>query len=283
VIKKQLQNVIYAVKWELAYLNLRAPKTRDDMIIEEKKIRDALYQSPISIVELQLDIKDFQSWATQVDYERNYPHYYTENIVEKALEHYVSALLLQLKPGKTHIDIAAQSKVAADVFSRMYSVKTYVQDKKFEPGINENRIGSDAGNIPLEEDFADTMSLHCSFEHFERDSDIRFVHEANRVLRKGGRCVIVPLYLYQHYACYTNPVLSVPAKTPFEADTILYASRHWQNRHGRFYDVPHLVERIWSNRGTMEMTVFVITNWREVHPLCYLRYAVLFKSSGKHR
>ena len=60
MIKKSIQNVIYAVKWEIAYHNLRAPKTREDMIINEKKVRDTLCQAPIPIVELQLDIKDFK-------------------------------------------------------------------------------------------------------------------------------------------------------------------------------------------------------------------------------
>ncbi len=44
------------------------------------------------------------------------------------------------------------------------------------------------------------MVLHCSFETFESDSDVGFMHEVQRVLRTDGKLAIVPLYLsHRHY------------------------------------------------------------------------------------
>jgi len=78
-------------------------------------------------------------------------------------------------------------------------------DLTFEKGIHGNKIGSDAGNMPVEENFADIMALHCAFECFQGDSDIRFVKEAGRVLKSGGRFGIIPLYVDNTYFVMTGP------------------------------------------------------------------------------
>lgn len=75
----------------------------------------------------------------------------------------------------------------------------------FLEGIHVNDIGGDAGSMPVEDSFATKMALHFSLEHFEQDPDIRFIKEAIRVLRKGGKWCILPLYLFNRYAIKTDP------------------------------------------------------------------------------
>ncbi len=264
-------------KWSRAYRRLREPKTQDELNLNEAAILTALEASPIPVAELTLDPKKVLHWVARADYATHHPSYYSENLAEKSLEHFLASMLLELQPGDVYVDIASQNGVAPEIYNRLHGVIPYMQDLTFEPGIHGNRIGGDAGNLPLPGQFADVLGLHCSFEHFEGDRDIRFIREAGRVLKPGGRCVIVPLYLCDHYACLTNPLLSVPGRVTFDDEMKLYASRTWQNRHARFYDVRRLVERIWEHREPLEMTVFVIKNYQDVDSSCYLRYAALLR------
>ena len=111
--------------------------------------------------------------------------------------------------------------------------------------------------MPVPEGFATKMALHCSLEHFEKDSDIKFMAEAKRVLNIGGKLCVVPLYLFQSYAIMTNP-LYAKHNTPFDPDAVLYCSKNYYNRHGRFYDVAHLVSRI-KNQTNLKMTIYLVT------------------------
>ncbi len=43
------------------------------------------------------------------------------------------------------------------------------------------------------------IALHCAYEMFENDADINLINEANRVLRKGGKMIIIPLYMDHIY------------------------------------------------------------------------------------
>ena len=109
----------------------------------------------------------------------------------------------------------------------MYGCKVYRQDLEFPEGIHGNVIGGDASNMPLEDESATKMALHCSFEHFEKNSDIEFIIEANRVLCKGGKLCIVPLYLSNKYVVQTDPSILPFGGIPFENDAILYCAKGW--------------------------------------------------------
>ena len=80
------------------------------------------------------------------------------------------------------------------------------------------------------------MTLHCSFEHFERDSDSRFVRECARVLRPGGKTVIIPLYLSNRRFIVTDPYHYTREAIPFDdgAQPVMLVG---YLRHGRHYDV----------------------------------------------
>ena len=148
----------------------------------------------------------------------------------------------------------------------------------YAPGVRGKIIGGDACKMPMADGFFSKMGLHCSFEHFENDADMRFLGEANRVLGKGGRVSILPLYLFSEYAIQTNPVC-VPKGYSFEDQAKLYCVKGWQIHHSRFYDVPHLLKRVKSNLGQLDMTIYVIKNEKEVDPSCYVRFAAVLEKN----
>src|SRR5262249_19042301 len=148
----------------------------------------------------------------------NFPHYYPTNLPEKSLEHYIATQLLQLNAQDVYIDIASEHSPVPDIYRRLFAATAYRQDLAYPPGLHADKIGGDAAHMPLPEAFATKMALHCSFEHFEGDSDIGFIRETARVLRPGGAACIVPLYLFEEYAIQIDPVIALPAGVVFDDD-----------------------------------------------------------------
>jgi len=263
--------------WWRAYRRLRAPKTHEELRLDEPAIQAALAVIGVARQGYRVDVADYRAWRAEAAYEVHHPGYYSENLHEKSLEHYLAARLLALRRGDVYIDIASQNGTAAEIYTRLHGVDAYVQDLDFPEGLHGRQIGGDAAAMDVPDGFADAMALHCSFEHFEGDSDSRFIREAARVLRPGGRCVIVPLYLCQYYACITHPPMAITGGVAFEPDITLHAMQGWLNRHGRFYDAAHLAERVLRAAPELKFTLHVVENYAEVDPSCYARFALLLE------
>jgi hypothetical protein len=235
----------------------------------------ALRARDIAVRPYTIDVAAYRCFVAAAGYAERYPAYYSFNQHEKSLEHYIAADLLALTRDDVYIDIASEGSPVPDIYSRLYGCTTYRQDISYPPGVAGDRIGGDAASLPLADGFATKMGLHCSFEHFERDSDVRFMHEIQRVLNPSGAVCIVPLYLFDEYAVQTDPMLSGSAEPPFDPDAVVYCASGWGNWHGRFYDAAHLAERVQQRIGDLHLTVYRVLNAKAVDPSCYVEFAGL--------
>jgi len=66
----------------------------------------------------------------------------------------------------------------------------------------------------------------------------------------------------------------------FEADAIVYGAKNRGNRHGRFYDVPHLITRVQNHSGDLKLTVSVVRNEKEADPSCYVKFIALLEKGS---
>jgi hypothetical protein len=96
-----------------------------------------------------------------------------------------------------------------------------------------------------------------------------------RVLKPGGSLCSVPLYLHEEYAIQTDPLISALADVAFEPDAVLYCAEGWNNRHGRFYDPEHFVNRVIANLDGLRLTVYRFVNPQQVHASVYVRFAMV--------
>lgn len=274
------------VLWEYYYSTTREPKTRWHALEFNTKtdaIVDQLRENRLLVVDFKIDLDDFRQYLEKAQYDRFPTYFGGVNWVEKYLEHYLAAKVLELTRNDVYIDIASSNSPAAEIYHKLYGCVTYRQDLVFPKGLNGNNIGGNACSMPVMDDFATKMALHCSFEHFEQDSDIKFIKEASRVLRKGGKLCIVPLYLFDSYIIMTNPVnLSKKERmregTSFDSDAILLCLKDFGLRHGRFYDVSHLINRIIKN-SDLKPIIYVIRNEKEVDKICYAKFIALFEKT----
>ena len=269
--------------WHYNYACLRRPKVKGRLSVgrtEQERILQEMKCYNMSIEDLYIDTADYEDYMKNAGY-KDFPDYYEGGkgiaFIEKSLEHYVAAKMLELSEDDVYIDIANCCSPVPEIYHKIYGCKVYRQDLVFPEGVHEDAIGGDASNMPVEDGFATKMALHCSFEHFEGDSDIRFIREAARVLRKGGRLCILPLYFSTRYAIQTNPAHLPIGGLAFEDDAVLYCPKDHDVRHGRYYDVPHFISRIINNLNELTLTMYVVKNAEDVDASCYLYFAALFE------
>ncbi|MBN2254072.1 MAG: methyltransferase domain-containing protein [Deltaproteobacteria bacterium] len=164
------------------------------------------HQLGVPVVERSVDIDCFEKWMDQYpDLCRFYSNY-GDTRIEKILEHYLTMSELHISGRDVCIDIAASTSPFADVVAEHLKNTCYRQDLIYPEGIHGNSIGGDAARMPVDNNFADVLTLHCAYECFQDDADIRFITEAERVLRRGGRLGIIPLYVESVYFVKTGPL-----------------------------------------------------------------------------
>jgi len=275
--------------WNYYYAALRKPKikSRADPArswephseAQEEIIRD-LKNNGFRVKHYDINATQYRQYMKKAEYP-NFPDYFdggkAEYFFEKSLEHFLAAQLLDLSKNDLYIDIACSHSPAAEIYHKLYGCKTFRQDLLYPEGINGDIIGGDAADMPVKDGFATKMGLHCSFEHFEGDSDIRFIREASRILRKGGKLCILPLYFSNMYVIQTDPAVLLRNCVSFEEDAVLYCAKGWKNRHGRFYDVPHFIARIGNNQNDLKLTIYIVRNEKEIDPSCYVKFIGLFE------
>lgn len=177
--------------------------------VESKTIIDDLVKrfekNGIQIERHKIDIAKFETWMHKFPEIVDQYKYMDEVKIEKILEHYLTYKFLRIDKSETYVDIACDTSSFADVIKKHFGNTCYKQDLKFKYGIHNNKIGSNAAELPTDNIFFDAMSLHCAFECFQGDSDIGFIKEAQRVLSNRGRLAIVPLYIDDVYFVKTGP------------------------------------------------------------------------------
>lgn len=279
------QHIVFKVRenlrWDHYYDTLRQPKVKSAVPHDRKiqnEITKELKNSGFDVIDYKIDTNDYRRYLANAEYYK-FPNYYEGgkmmSFIEKSLEHYLASKLLNLSKEDIYIDIANANSPAPEIYHKLYDCEVYRQDLIFPEGFHGNVIGGDASNMSIQDGFTTKMALHCSFEHFEGDSDMKFIREANRVLKRGGKLCILPLYLFNKYAIQTNPATLSEGKMLFESDAILYCVKGWRNQHSRFYDVPHLTTRIGGNLNDLRLTIYVVQNEKEIDLSCYIKFIAL--------
>lgn len=248
----------------------------DDQLVESLK------SSGIRVKPYSIDVQGYHQYLDKVQYPESYygggkdPE---QNFTEKTLEHYVSTDFIHFEPETVFVDVAACTSPFYTIVRRLYGCKeTYQQDLIFPKGLNGDKIGGYASELFLPDNSVDGVTLHCSLEHFEHDSDTEFFQELERVLRPGGKAVILPFYLAGEYTIHVDPAYNLlklhrPGLDP--KARLRYCN--WFQYFSRHYNPQALHERILSQAPGLELTVWRVLNFREVDPSCYLRFIGVFE------
>ena len=241
-----------------------------------EKIRADMENAGLRVIPYRIDIKDFYKWLDKAAFPKKYADFYGPKFVEKALEHYLGAKLLELGRGDVLIDIAAASSPWFEIAERMYRCKAYALDLSFPEGINGKKIGADATAMPLPNGFATKLALHCAYEMFEGDADIRLIPEAERVLAPGGKMVI---YMHNFYFADSSP-LADRRGLDYQGAVRVWRDDGYNVRFSRKYSVDAFIERVVKNLGSLSLILYFIENEKEVDPICYCKFVAVFQKAG---
>ena len=248
----------------------------------ESLLIEGLAKQGVEVKPYKIHIAEYKRYLEAANYPATYygggldPE---QNFTEKTLEHFVSLDFLNLRTNSIFVDVAACTSPFYQIIRRLYGVeKTYNQDLIFEAGLHGDRIGGYAHQLYLPDESVDAITLHCSLEHFENDSDTLFFQELERVLKPGGRAVILPFYLAHEYTIHIDPAYNLLKNHRPKIDPqarLRYCS--WYQFFSRHYDPKALQERILSKAPGLKLTVYQVKNFREVDPNSYLRLIGVFE------
>jgi SAM-dependent methyltransferase len=247
--------------------------------VEYQDVTPELRDAGVRVEPYRISIEDFEAYVLEAGYAGlpYYDHGRVPAAREKYLEHYVSLRMLEPKAGQVLIDVASMNSPFSEISADLHGLTTYRQDIMYPEGVHERTIGGDAAEMPVPDGSVDHLVMHCSFEHFEGDSDSRFIREASRVLKPGGRLCILPLYTSSMYAIQTHPRGLRRQHLEFQPGDTVYVSDEWGPPHQRYYDGATFLRRIVSQLGDLDLTIYHVTNLDELGGDCYLRYAAVFE------
>jgi Methyltransferase domain len=237
---------------------------------------------PIQTWHIASHLREFEEYTKLPEYSGSYREYGGKDNVsflEKALEHFLSFQLLQPKKGQVFMDVGSCISVVPEILRRYYGCDCYAQDLELPAGVHGWKVGSNAAEIPLPNSSLDSMTLHCTFEHFEGSADSEFVRECARLLKPGGKTIILPLYLNLNWTNITGEIDERKRGTIQFDDSADYwcVIPEWHNRFGRHYSAQALLDRVLTVAvdSGLEVDLLRVVNFEQVDPGLWLKWALV--------
>lgn len=188
-----------------------------------------------------------------------YPH-------KKALEFFFSAKLLDIRTDDIVLDAAGErSEYLLQIKHNTLCPNLYLNDQIYTDhsvkvdGISV--VGGDVTTIGLPDSSVTKIACHHAIEHFRDDKDIKFILEVARLLRKGGKACIIPLFLSDIYAETWN----IQSETRYDSRALRIvdktSSLPGANEDGHFariYDCQAFMERIHKTADVASLSLKII-------------------------
>jgi len=250
----------------------------------EGRVRDELIALGVRVREYSVDPQKFYAYLGQADYPAQYREANGVYFPEKALEHFISTEFSTLRPNSVVIDVANAGSPFPEIAHKRFNCGVVSNDLCFPPGIHHPSawhivVGGNACQLPAPPNTFDLMVLHCALEMFEGEDDKDLITEAARVLKPGGKLVILPLYLHETYHIMRDPHsprVDTPAVDP-EA-RLIYVNDFHGVAFARIYSPAAMQKRLLSRcREHMEFTCYEVLNAQEIGSECYLAWIGVFE------
>lgn len=179
---------------------------------ELKLIEEELLASGVKIVDYAPVCEDLRTFKDLFPFPQDYFDGPTASVWdEKMVEHWIAAErlgLLNWEPEDVYIDIAAANSPWVKMLRERCCVDAWAIDSA-AMGCNYRNLFSyrteDATATSFIDQSVKGASLQCAFEMFQGNDDTKLIKELARILKPGGKVVILPLYMHTHYCAYSTP------------------------------------------------------------------------------
>lgn len=263
----QIASVIAAdtfAKW----MTRNAPAFENPTLSELAEVEKDLVELGVRVVDYAPDADKFKAFQAANYFPHDY-HGGRDGLVwdEKLLEHWVAAERLGLSEYKhqdVYIDVAAAGSPWAKSLRDVLGISAFAIDLSLDGSAYRDlpyyRV-ENATVTSFDDASVKGASLQCAFEMFTGDDDTNFLKEFARILKPGGKIVILPLYMHTHYCAYSSPKYFGKGNSDPLAKE--YVFKEWNNiPSARFYDANALKRRVLDqieNLG-MQYQLFALRN-----------------------
>jgi SAM-dependent methyltransferase len=247
-------------------------------LVEIDWARASLMSLGVPVETYHVDALEFQVFLR----EAKFPAWYhggngNTPFLEKALEHYVAAQLLELQGGDTYLDVGADNSPFAAIAEGLFGCRSLQLDAAYRPGVHGRFVGADVASVPLPDGSITKMAAHCAFDHFQGEGDRAFIREASRLLAPGGRFCILPLYLAEAHTNFVDP-LAWGRPPALDDGASVIEIRDWGYEFTRYYSPEAFLRRVvHQGRPRLSARVFAIEGIEDIDPGCYLRLAAVLE------
>lgn len=246
----------------------KAPKFNNPTFLELAQIERDLHAAGVIVHDYAPRVEDFAAFQAA----HYFPLDYFDGINgpvwdEKLLEHWIAAERLGLMnygPTDTYVDVAAGGSPWAKTLRDRFDITAFAIDLS-EVGIAYKDLPFYRMENATATTFSDASvngaSLQCAYEMFMGNDDTNLLEELARILKPGGKAIIVPLYMHTHYCAYSTS--EHYGKGNSDALAQEYVCIDWNGiPSARFYDAKELVRRVLEpiERLGMRYQLFALRN-----------------------
>lgn len=193
-----------------AYVNRNAPVYLNPSCDELFAIERSMIKAGIQVSALKIGREELEEFKKEFVFPASYSVGRVSSVFnEKVLEHYISYKMAGLRNFRKDEDIYLDVGSSSSPWVQMLRHKGYLAyalDLKASPEYKsfDYYLEMDATKTAFPSSSVAGISLQCSFEMFLREDDTRFVDEVSRILRSGGKAIIVPLYMHTHFCGFST-------------------------------------------------------------------------------
>lgn len=242
----------------------------------EGKLREKGYLTKISLI----NENDFLRFERQLNFGGEYHAEINNRYRRKILEYYYAYNFLCLDNASTsytYIDVGASGSPFAEWLRNNKKIRAFAVDlKHFRRSDLDYYIEADATHLPFEDETVDGISMQSSFECFcGNDIETKLIIEYARVLKKGGRIIILPLYMHNIFLSSLSPNFYGMGNVDEGAVECIRIDCGRGLQFARFYDIEALDQRVISVAEEYGLTVHIysIPNQNvEIDGFVYLKF-----------
>jgi hypothetical protein len=196
------------IKWKYRHTPVYANPTEAEL----EQIEQGLLALGIELYDYAPPSADFLAFQAQGWFPLDYHGGLNSGVWdEKLLEHWISSErlgVMRYELKDIYVDIAAAGSPWAQALRERKNINAYAIDL-YEIGkayrhLDYYRV-ENATASTFADDSISGASLHCAYEMFMGKDDTKLIKELARILKPGGKVVILPLYMHTNYCSYSTP------------------------------------------------------------------------------
>jgi ubiquinone/menaquinone biosynthesis C-methylase UbiE len=241
-------------------------------------IEKNFFNNGVGLENYEAEVKNFKKFKDKFDFGSDFYDGKNNPLwTEKVLEHFIAWELVvkDLKKDEQYIDVAASSSPWVKLLNEKGFKATGIDlNESYKFKDNPNYLVMDATKTTFKDGSVSGVSLQCAFEMFTGNDDTNLIIELGRILKPGGKAVIVPLYMHTHYCGYTTKDFRF-SKKYHDKGAKLYLRRDCSGiPFPRKYDVSTFKERVLdvAEKSGLEHRIFVLKNGKDLNEGVYCHF-----------